>query len=219
MRAPILCAALAMLTACTQGGQAEVSTLVKTLAPTLLKSRAQIEADAALVNAAVVADPEGLRNFPAPILVVKAVDLNLVAVIGPLTTNGDESVWYSADNKSLGFRDGQVVATRGLDGDLQSAAVPDIRRARGEVVRDHYYRAGDETIQRVRYFCEITDKGMADAPVLDRFYRTRLIQESCRGEDESFTNAYWIGDRGEIRLSQQWISPLVGYLEVQKVQE
>lgn len=116
MRAPILCAALAMLTACTQGGQAEVSTLVKTLAPTLLKSRAQIEADAALVNAAVVADPEGLRNFPAPILVVKAVDLNLVAVIGPLTTNGDESVWYSADNKSLGFRDGQVVATRGLDG-------------------------------------------------------------------------------------------------------
>lgn len=206
------------LAACTSGNSDSLEQLRTLIGPELLKSRGQRLAEQALINAAVTADPESLRTFPAPILVVTAETLGVVAVIGPLTTHGDESVWYSADGKSVAFRDGLIVGTRGLDGDLESAAEPDIRHARGEVVRDHWYRGANEAIVRHRFFCEITDKGPADAQVLDQIYRTRLIEETCQGGGVSFTNAYWIGASGEIRLSRQWISPQNGYFEVQKVQ-
>lgn len=218
MNRSVLFATLLLAASCSQGEQSAVKSAIATLGPNLLKSRAQIDADQALINAAVVADPEALRTFPAPILLVTAETLNVVAVIGPLTTRDDESVWYSADNKSVAFREGLIVGTRGLDTDLESAAVPDIRTKRGETVRDHYYRGGDEQIERIRFFCVISDKGRADAQVLDRIYRTRLIEEDCESGGVRFTNAYWIGEGGEIRTSRQWVSPLVGYFEVQKVQ-
>lgn len=219
MRAAALLILAAVLAGCSSGGNETLEKLSSVIGPELFKPRAQREAEIALLNAAVTADPEGLRNFEAPILVIDAEDIGAVAVIGPLVTRGDESLWYSADNNSVGFRNGLVVATRGLVGDLQSAAEPDIRRTRGPAVRDHYYRDGDEVIRRYRYYCEITDKGPASAEVLDRIYPTRLIEESCAGEGQTFTNAYWIGTGGEIRLSRQWVGPKIGHFKVLKVQD
>lgn len=212
------CSALA-LSGCSSGTTAGLPELVKGVGSGLFKSRAEVEAELAAQNAAVVADPEALRTFQSPILLIAVPKLNALAVIGPLTERGDESVWYTADGNSLTFRDGLIVATRGLEQDLQSADVPDIRTVRGEAVRDHFYRDGDEVIRRRRFFCDINGQGSADAEVLGRSYPTTLVTETCKSDTEGFENAYWIGAAGELRMSRQWVSGQVGHIVVQKVQE
>jgi hypothetical protein len=211
--------ALAAVSGCGSGTDDTLSNIRETMFARLKTSQAELEAARAATNAAVVADPEALRNFESPILLVIVEKLDSVGLIGPVTDKGFESVWFSADGKSLAFREGQIIASKGLLTDLESANLPDVRRARGEVVRDHYYRDGDEVIRRYRYHCVIEEKGPAKAQVLDRIYPTTLVTETCRNGNVSFANAYYLGPVGEIRLSRQWLSPEVGYVEVQKVQD
>lgn len=212
-------AALALLAACGSGRDDLLRQVGSQLLERTRTSPAEIAQMQQIANAAVVADPDSLRNFPAPILLFSVEETNTLAVIGVQTDDGTDSLWFSADDKSVAFRDGVIVATRGLVRDMQSTDEPDIRTTRGNAVRDLYYRMGDESIQRFRFYCQITDRGPSGAEVLDRIYPARLVTEACSDGDTEFTNAYWIGNTGEIRRSRQWISPEVGYVAVQKVQD
>jgi hypothetical protein len=41
------------------------------------------------------------------------------------------------------------------------------------------------------------------------------VREDCVSDDTSFRNTYWKDENGTVRRSRQWVSPIVGYAEIE----
>ncbi len=173
----------------------------------------------------ITATDAELRAIPVPLLTMEIPSRDTSAGLLQQAVNRGDVTWITPDGNTVTLRGGLVVATRGLGADLMSAEVPDIRAARGQVVRDHYRLDGDARVRRQRFFCEVADGGPAGVTVTGIAYATRLLIETCR-EDvgdagevgvETFTNRYWIEPDGLIRQSRQYVSPAVGDLVIATV--
>lgn len=135
----------------------------------------------------------------------------------PQAVNRDVITWITPDGVSVATRGGQIVGTAGFSSDLAGADVPDIRGGATRVVRDHYRLLGDENIARIRYFCTLTRRPEAIA-VTGRSFAATRVDESCRAEDgQRIANVYWIDGRGVVRKSRQYVSPRLGYFDLQDV--
>ncbi|WP_145953415.1 YjbF family lipoprotein [Oceaniglobus indicus] len=211
--APLMMAAAALLAGCTGGsdsGGNDVTDLGRAAIGSIAASRA------AKTGGVTATDAE-LRSFGRPLLVLTDLGTKSDAVIGIVSDRNGNVIWRSADGITLTLREGVVVATRGYGDDLMSAEVPDVRRDRGSVVRDHYYLGGNELIQRARYFCTLADAGQNRVVVTGVASSARLVVETCAGEDAAFENRYWIEADGTIRKSVQWINPERGAFQIETV--
>jgi len=153
-----------------------------------------------------------------PLLRAKIERVGAIAFLGKIGEGRGVISWASVDGSSLSLRDGVVVATRGLGTDLMSAAVPTAAQlaAGGAVQRQHFYLFGGETEQERRFDCRIQDGGPERIVVAELAYDTRHRVETCTGSGGlTFENHYWFDNRAIIRQSRQWISPDVGFLELQ----
>lgn len=141
-----------------------------------------------------------------------------VAFLGKIGEGRGVLTWSSVDGISLSLRDGVVIATRGLGTDLMSAAVPTAAQLAHDAIgqRRHYYLFGGETEQLRSFDCTLRDAGMERITVVELVYDARHRVESCTGSSGlTFENHYWFDNRAIIRQSRQWISPDVGFLELQ----
>jgi hypothetical protein len=48
----------------------------------------------------------------------------------------------------------------------------------------------------------------------ERFTATQ-VHEDCTSSGTSFRNTYWKNGNGTVRRSRQWVSPIVGYAEIE----
>lgn len=128
--------------------------------------------------------------------------------------------WASVDGLSISLRSGMIVATRGLGTDLMSAFVPTAQDLAAASTTRHrlFYLFGGEVEQERAFDCVVTDAGREKIVVVELAYDTRHRVETCRGDGGlSFENHYWFDNRAIIRQSRQWISPDVGFLELQNL--
>lgn len=155
-----------------------------------------------------------------PLLRVTALKLKTQALLGVYGTNGPVTTWSTTDKTTIALKGGIVVATRGLPGDLMSAAVPslaDIAAGDGVVARTHYYLGKNDQTEPEVFRCTLATAGAEEITVVGLAYRTRHVTESCVAGGQSFTNDYWIDAKGAVRRSVQWISPHAGALEIENL--
>lgn len=142
------------------------------------------------------------------------------ALLVPIATNGAVVTWSTADNTTLGMKQGVLVATRGLVADLVSASVPSaaqLARGVGSHQRVHFYLDGEDHTVRRDYQCELSTEGSETIAIVERSYTTRHVVETCRSASGKITNHYWFESGSIIRQSRQWVSQGVGYLELRRI--
>ena len=153
-----------------------------------------------------------------PLIRARIEKVGDIAYLGKINESRGVITWASVDGSALSLRDGVVIATRGLGTDLMSSAAPtanDLANV-SSVQRRHYYLFGGETEQLRAFECQIADAGPERIVVLQLAYDTRHRIESCTDDSGlAFENHYWFDNRAIIRQSRQWISPDVGFLELQ----
>ncbi len=136
---------------------------------------------------------------------------------------GDIVVWRTTDNVSLTTRNGVLVATRGLGGDILSSSVQVSDSWPGPSHDGEHIqmiRALDDREVTFAFGCEVVDLGAETIEIIDRKYATRHIQQQCEGRKGPITNDYWIDSRrGKVWKSRQWAGPNTGYLTFRRLNE
>ncbi len=132
---------------------------------------------------------------------------------------GEITTWSADDGSSLSLRNGLLIATRGLPGNLISASVPAHEGIAGPAQggeRSYHLRNGDNQERTVTLACEINDLGAQELEIYERHYNTRHLQERCEGPGQTVViNEYWVDSRSQkVWKSRQWAGPANGYLRI-----
>ena len=145
--------------------------------------------------------------------------INALAVQAPgrlIQDNGADQTWASQSGFTASYRDGLLVATRGLGNDLMAS---DTRQVRSVLAQGggHAQRAVDflddfDQIETVRFECEIDAQGREVVDLGLRQPELAKYEETCTSSKLVFTNIYWLDGAGDILQSRQFVSQTVAYL-------
>lgn len=138
---------------------------------------------------------------------------------------GTVTTWRTEDNITLSLRNGVLIATRGLGGDLLSSevALSPQRPGPASGARAAHVRFGDIETARVPLACDVVDLGPAPVTIVEIVHPTRHVQERCTGagggiDAGQIVNDYWIDSRaGIIWQSRQWAGPGIGYIAFRRL--
>ncbi|MGJ8616389.1 MAG: YjbF family lipoprotein [Sulfitobacter sp.] len=131
---------------------------------------------------------------------------------------GKIEVWKTTDNAHVILRDGVLIATKGLGGDLRSsdarAAIAGFDGQGGGGERLFVLDRLDGSAQTVAFACDMTQLGRETIQIVDQRVSTYHIREKCIFENASFDNEYWVETSGgRMRKSRQWVGPTYGYID------
>ncbi|WP_162617218.1 YjbF family lipoprotein [Litorivita pollutaquae] len=149
---------------------------------------------------------------------VRIPQRDVAAAIYPVQRNQGVRLWASADQRGFYFRDGMLVATRGLGGDLMQAEVRQslahvTSRRSGRALRVHRYLTGDNQPDLRRVNCRITPMGQEAVRYAAMSAQTVKMRETCEGGETRFENVYWVSASGKIVRSVQWQGDMGGMIE------
>ncbi|QUJ76076.1 YjbF family lipoprotein [Sulfitobacter albidus] len=136
---------------------------------------------------------------------------------------GRVEIWNSSDNAQVFLRDGVLVGTRGVGGDIIAAdatmtvlAVQGRRANAG--LRSYEISNGDATTTKFQLQCDVSVVGRENIIVVNQKFPTTHLRENCRAGEDARTvlsNDYWVQDgSGLVRKSRQWVGPRSGYFEM-----
>lgn len=177
-------------------------------------------------QAAAASDPRRaltramIDQSEVPVILIVVIDRDAAATLIAAGVNGDKVTWVSADGIGVILRNGFLIGTRGLGDDLMGADVNGSQmalRRGGTSTRIHDYLTGTDQVVRRSFQCQIATVGPESIEILERTYATTRIDETCADGTTSFVNSYWVGADGTIWKSRQWVSALVGALEIIKL--
>lgn len=162
-------------------------------------------------------NPGGERaSLPAaalagPVLEVRIPSRGAVATLARAGVNRDVETWLTADNISISFRQGVLVASRGLGFDLMGADADGTLTALAgggpPVYRRHMrFLTGEHRSTWLMAGCSLQET-TSDQPGL------RRIEERCKAHRHRIANLFWLDGAGTIRRSRQWVAPEIGYIE------
>lgn len=163
-----------------------------------------------------------LSRVATPVDLVTIERTGATGLIARIGTNAGVETWSSADDKTLSFRGGVLVATRGLGADLMSADVPALARlaaAQGTHGRTHVTLTGDEQPIRATYACVLRPLGTESVVIVERSMALRRVQETCSGREGSFANDYWFDGRGILWQSRQWTGRILGHVMIRRLRD
>lgn len=170
----------------------------------------------------VVLTPEILAGIDSPLLYAKVEQSGGAATLGAVARNGDAVTWSTADGRTISLRNGLLVATRGLGGDLLSADVAPLQAAMsaggGSYTRAFEHLDGENQVAALETSCTLTREGRQTIDIVGNRYDTLFYREICNDESGQATNQYWVEPgTSTVRQSRQWVSPTIGMLFVQQV--
>jgi hypothetical protein len=134
---------------------------------------------------------------------------------------GRITVWRTEDDVTLATRNGVLIATRGLGGDVISSAVQvagDAPGPSGGGERVQFIAARDNKQQRLALSCDLTDLGPDPVVIVEIRHPTRHLRERCTGGGGTIINDYWVDSQaGLVWQSRQWAGPVIGYLRLRRL--
>ena len=162
-----------------------------------------------------------LAQILTPVDLITVERLGAQGVIAKVATNAGVETWSSVDKKTVSFRAGVLVASRGLGDDLIGASVPPLSRimAADPFTRSHSWMRGNDQVLRQDFTCRGTLVGSTAITIVERSYAVRQFRESCTGASGSFQNDYWVQMGGKLRQSRQFVSDGVGYVTIQHLSD
>lgn len=185
------------------------------------------DAKAATGQSAAPADPnvlvaKALAATDGPIAIVVRLDTNAVLAMNPVGRNGDHVTWGSAPGQGITYNRGVMTNTRGLGEDLMSsridAAVSAITsRNDADYTRVHYYLGDLGQTTELRLNCALRRSGTEKVVVGDIDEAAVILKETCRKDEISFTNIYWVDGKGRVLKSSQWVGQRIGSLAIQNL--
>lgn len=138
--------------------------------------------------------------------------------------DGKITVWRSEDNVSLAMRNGILIATRGLGGDVLSSTVQVSGDAPGPAASGAHVqriRTLDNKERALTLSCDLVDLGPEIIEIVELKHPTRHLQQRCEGgegDDGQVVNDYWVDSRaGLIWQSRQWAGPYIGYMRLRRL--
>lgn len=132
-------------------------------------------------------------------------------------------VWRTENDVTLTLRDGVLVGTRGLGGDMISAQGGPILatlrgKGTGQGAKRQVYSALDNKAVPMDFVCAVDNLGSETIVIVQRRHATRHLRETCELNDGSIVNDFWVDSRGStVWRSRQWAGPNIGYITVQQL--
>lgn len=148
-----------------------------------------------------------------PVMQIDIPSRGANAPLSRVAVNGDVETWLAVDNISVSFRQGVLVASRGLGFDLMGADAQGTLDALvgydGDIYRRQMrYLTGDQHSTYLMAGCIM----VAIGPETVEGQRLQRFEESCKARQHEFTNIFWLEGNGAVIRSRQWLSPEIGYL-------
>lgn len=140
-----------------------------------------------------------------------------VTLLEQISARGVET-WLAQDGTSFSMRDGMLVATRGLGGDIMSGDAREtlalLRAGQGGMARRFATELdGNFGTRQVTYMCEVALIERTEIELPGGLVPVDLMAETCHGTELGFLNIYWVDRRSrEIRQSRQFSGRLVGMI-------
>jgi len=137
-------------------------------------------------------------------------------------TPGKVEVWQASDKAQIILREGVLVGTKGLGGDMRSAEAQTViagfdgQGGGGErlITLDRM----DGTAQTVPFSCDVTQLGRKVIQIVDQNVSTYHLREDCAFGKTRFSNEYWVEtSTGKMRRSRQWAGPRFGYMAIDRL--
>ena len=171
--------------------------------------------DAATIRAAL--SPERVAALQTGRILVEAQDIGVAATLVPVARNGPVVSWRTRDAVQLSYRDGVIVATRGLGHDIMAADVSNVlaalQRGEGRYDRGVGRLDGNFVMQFETWSCQLAPFGGADDPGLAPATGIAHYREQCVTPEGWIENTYSRDSSGTMWSSQQWIAAQIGYLQ------
>ena len=164
------------------------------------------------------------EQLASPKMQVEIASRGAQALLLRVAVNQDVETWLAADNISLSFRQGVLVASRGLGFDLMGADVNGTLAAlQGQGVpvyrRQMRFLSGDHRTTYLMAGCSLAvaegETGGQTGSEMVAGRQTRRLEEHCQAHRHEITNLFWVDGAGRILRSRQWVSPEIGYIEAQ----
>lgn len=156
-----------------------------------------------------------LDQIVTPVMLARLEKRGAVAPIAEIQRNGPVETWSTLDDITISLRDGVIVATRGLGGDLMAAHVPaasQLSSAGSSYTRTYSHLNGEDQMVRREFSCETSAIGQKTIEIIEINYSVRHFVEDCVGASKTFRNDFWLGSAGKFRKSRQWVGEDLGYV-------
>jgi len=186
-------------------------------AASLVSGCAQLMSLTGLGGSGIVVEPDA----PKAILVsVPALRLQSYAV--PISLAGTVVTWQTSENASMSLDRGVVVSTRGFGDDLMGAdagqSIAAVSGGAGDwSPRINSYMNGEYQSYFMTFECRRSGSRSDQITVGNRLVPVARITETCVNDERQIENQYWRNSNGVMLKSLQWISPGVGYMEIERV--
>lgn len=158
---------------------------------------------------------QALEQVVTPVQLATIDQRGQQALLGELEANQDVVTWSTLDDVTVSFRNGVIVATRGLGNDLMAAAGPAVQGRSGTVNRVYTHLNGEDQPVRRTFACTVLPRGTETIEIIEIAYVTSRVSESCTSGDLTFQNDFWLSSDQKLRKSRQWISEDVGFLTIE----
>lgn len=136
-------------------------------------------------------------------------------------TPGQIVVWRSDDDITLATRNGVLIETRGLGGDLLSSTVRVAGTRPGPASGGRHVQmiaSLDNRQVPLALSCDLVDLGPEVIEIVEIRHPVRHLQQRCQGGNGTVTNDYWVdASAGLIWQSRQWAGPHIGYLRLRRL--
>ncbi len=130
-------------------------------------------------------------------------------------------VWRSEDDVTLATRNGVLIETRGMRGDLLSSTVRVAGNRPGPVSSGKHVQLIHSLDNRqvpLTLDCDLVDLGPEVIEIVERRHRTRHLQQRCQGGNGTVINDFWVeSGAGIVWQSRQWAGPHIGYLRLRRL--
>lgn len=163
---------------------------------------------------------KALGATTASVFLVEIESRKSQTLLQDIQRNGPYQTYGNAARQVIVLRDGVLVSTRGLAGDLMSSEELQLlhriqTRSEGRVSYDLRFLTPEDVIIVRRYSCYTTPG--ETVPVTAGLVQTsgQVLTAKCTAADgvsPDFTNTYVVGADGYVLSGRQWAGPDLGYL-------
>jgi hypothetical protein len=131
-------------------------------------------------------------------------------------------VWLGVDGTTLTFKNGHLIATRGLGEDLMSSegTFPSFHLISGstEYVKKKSWLSSDNQVSSTNYSCTAAVESARKAiTIFEKTFLVQRVLETCKAGDSTIKNEYFFERNGIVRRSRQFHSPALGYIFVERL--
>lgn len=152
-----------------------------------------------------------LSATAAPVELIGVESRSSQSVVIGMERNGAYQTYGTAARQTIVLRDGMLVATRGLGGDLMSVDETALlrmvqNRQSGTARYTMRFLTPDNQTKTIDVSCTVSNGGPT------QMAGVTMVNAACAGEGATFTNSYAVASGGAILQGRQWLGKELGYV-------